>query len=82
MGDYIKRDDAIMLLHLSPTIESAEDEIRGYPAADVRENVRGEWIGKPKQENIFCRICSNCNQYSPVSFYCINCGAEMRGENR
>lgn len=51
--------------------------VEAIPADDVRENVRGEWIGKPKQENVFCRICSNCNQYSPVSFHCINCGADM-----
>ena len=53
------------------------------PTADVRENVRGEWIEK----NDVCR-CSVCGKEALWSErigcvctdYCPNCGADMRGE--
>ena len=50
--------------------------------ADVRENVKGEWIREP---NCYYR-CSVCGEHYP-SFrddmdynFCPNCGADMRGE--
>ena len=47
------------------------------PTADVRENVRGEWIqmfGK--------NLCSRCGHKIDIvpTNYCPNCGADMRGE--
>ena len=74
-----------------------DDMISGledYPTADVRENVRGEWIN----DNTACGLykCSVCNDFATVigwascvpieqmyriMKYCPNCGAEMRGES-
>ena len=57
------------------------------PTADVRENVRGEWIKYYK--NLSCyqiprKKCSVCGAIvADVSDYrfCPNCGADMRGES-
>lgn len=56
------------------------------PSADVRENVRGEWIPVTNGRGGF--ECSKCHDYAPsyqngddyLSHFCPNCGAEMRGE--
>ena len=59
------------------------------PTADVRENVRGEWIEDKKAEQehqlIFHKVwtCSQCGerQCRPKgSNFCPNCGADMRGD--
>ena len=51
--------------------------------ADVRENVRGEWIF-PYEDKKYKR-CSACGKtfYSipATSNFCPNCGADMRGES-
>lgn len=50
--------------------------------ADVRENVRGEWI--VKKDIINCSVCKRCSwskSYEDLvrSFnFCPNCGADMR----
>ena len=52
-----------------------ENMIDAQPTADVRENVRGEWI------NMFGHgICNICGyKGSPVlTNFCPNCGADMR----
>ncbi len=64
-----------------------------FPAADVRENVRGEWIALPDGKI----VCSNCYEnptnriiiggnivydMTPIKVrmkFCSNCGADMRG---
>ena len=64
--------------------------INRLPAADARENVRGEWIEDKKAEQehqlIFHKVwtCSQCGerQCGPKgSNFCPNCGADMRGES-
>lgn len=56
--------------------------IINQPTADVRENVRGEWVF-PYEDKKYKR-CSACGKtfYSipATSNYCPNCGADMRGE--
>ena len=50
--------------------------------ADVRENVRGEWIrrkDKPLQNWYQCSICGAICGDMPR--YCSECGADMRGDN-
>ena len=51
------------------------------PTADVRENVRGEWI---KKEGSLWTLatCSVCGELSVEGDkpFCPNCGADMRGE--
>ncbi len=52
--------------------------------ADVRENVRGEWVF-PYEDKKYKR-CSVCRKtfYSipATSNFCPNCGAEMRGDKK
>ena len=90
MSDYIKREDAIR--HIVKT--SAQNEL-DIPAigtviyilsemdsADVRENVRGEWIRTSK--NLYaCSNCGNCiiGERTSGMFFCPHCGADMRGES-
>lgn len=53
------------------------------PAADVRENVKGEWLHVVEEieGTTFrgCR-CSKCNYWKGMGIFnfCPNCGAEMR----
>lgn len=61
--------------------------IEGLDAADVRENVKGEWIKSQRDEDFV--VCSNCKNigyrtaawrtdYAERIKFCPNCGAEMR----
>ena len=60
------------------------EDIVKVPTADVRENVRGEWI--EKHYTINCSVCKNCLWSGPYidlvrKFnFCPNCGAYMRGD--
>ena len=58
--------------------------IDNVPTADVRENIKGEWIYKGLDFEIDSLYqCSACKHYHwSKSNYCPNCGAEMsmRGE--
>lgn len=80
MSDYISRQAAIEALagwKISPIV------LDPVPAADVRENVRGEWIfpyGDKKYKR--CSACGKTFYSIPAtSNFCPNCGAEMRGDN-
>ena len=59
--------------------------INEIPAADVRENVKGEWLADMiyDGEDEWCFLeCSNCKYRSDDHFnYCPNCGADMRGDS-
>jgi hypothetical protein len=61
------------------------------PTADVRENVRGEWLSKNldnfRKYEVICSVCGarfigNYDAYDePYDFnFCPNCGADMRGD--
>lgn len=52
------------------------------PTADVRENVKGEWLYKGLDFEIDSLYqCSACKHYHwSKSNYCPNCGADMRGD--
>lgn len=58
-----------------------EETISDFPAADVRENVRGEWVAD-ELETIVCSICKKPRRDNRVGHtnYCNSCGADMRGE--
>ena len=65
-------------------------QIEELPSADVRENVRGEWIeSNDEMYGSGCWKCSNCGYgYSYEAYFevndfnfCPNCGADMRGES-
>lgn len=73
---------------------SAIAALEEQPTADVRENVKGEWIEDNSREKSMMWRCSACGQiaYYPTigkrkGFkkhcgynFCPNCGADMRGE--
>ena len=84
--------------HIVPADVNAESYKRGWndaidsiiecePTADVRENVRGEWIKDYRNllgYQIPRKKCSVCGAIvADVSDYrfCPNCGADMRGES-
>lgn len=60
------------------------DLVRNFKTADVRENVKGEWLSG----DCMGASCSKCGEY--FSFrtfsevhnfnFCPNCGADMRGK--
>lgn len=77
--------------NISVTIREAMEAVKEQPTADVRENVRGEWIEDKKTEEeyqlMFTKVwkCSRCGEQQCrliASNFCPNCGAEMiRGEH-
>lgn len=96
MSDYIKREDLLDLYDLGDLeVENAKvplnvviQNIKDMPSADVIEQKKGKWIDYK---------CSECGEPIPISKvmlrgevvwerdqkpnFCINCGADMRGEN-
>ena len=59
------------------------EDVDAQPAADVRENVKGEWIRR--KDTIQCSQCKAKwidHTYLIETFrFCPNCGADMRGGN-
>ena len=88
MSDYIKREDAINVIHgltmYRGTIpfDSVIFNINKVSPADVRENVRGDWIYKKNSASCWCSICDfeNKHYYKDELDFCPNCGADMRGD--
>lgn len=89
MSDYIKREDAIRQIVKTsaqneldiPAIGTVIYILSEMDSADVRENVRGEWI---EQEDDYYHYweCSECGigvGLDDIRNYCPNCGADMRG---
>ena len=58
----------------------AQEAIYEVPAADVRENVRGEWI---EPNGVLTSLCSECGfiNNSAKWKFCPNCGADMRRQD-
>ena len=60
--------------------------IEDLSTADVRENVKGEWIPIEKGEKGYsagdfrCSVCGQPNKCYSLTPYCCNCGADMRGD--
>ena len=99
MSDYIKREDAIKAFCYRCLIRGKckldevyclpRKKLDEIPAADVRENVRGEWVfekgdGKTCVDGWVCTNCK-CSYHTNVPYfseykYCPNCGAIMRGD--
>lgn len=70
-------------------IDDMLDAVEDFPAADVRENVRGEWVAT---DGYMVDECSNCHfqicwddvpswleRLPHFTNQCPNCGADMRG---
>lgn len=96
MPEYVKpgNDKYIKLSQALKAIDDnacwyAHESMERIPAADVRENVHGRWIGVPvTQPYIKCSVCGHsCHAKTSLgSFggmqvdvynYCPNCGAQM-----
>ena len=89
MAEYIERKRLKFVIEKNfghGTIDPIIQLIDIQPTADVRENVKGEWIEDAIANNIY--RCSECGIDAPVeptrgteykSNYCPNCGADMRG---
>ena len=92
MARYIDTDIATKLMIQWADRETNDDIRHGYhncqvimynmPTADVRENVKGEWI--VDGQNVYCSHCkkeSGYNWYGASAFskFCPKCRAEMRG---
>lgn len=79
MSSYIRRKDAEFVLESWRIGTFILDPI---PTADVRENVRGEWIfpyGDKKYKR--CSVCGRVFYSIPYNTnFCPNCGADMRGD--
>ncbi len=101
MTDYIKRDDAINVFDWGiPDADVkcgiAIQNIKDIPTADVRENVRGEWLNMERIEDDKAEYitewqqaqCSVCHKWHTTPYmyffthydFCPNCGAEMGGD--
>ena len=66
------------------------DKIEKLPAADVRENKRGEWEERKDLNDVYweCSVCGEAidtfdgeSPYRQDWNYCPNCGSEMREED-
>ena len=96
MAEYIEREAFIKYLRktadelydapampMSYGIIGCANEAKAFPAADVRENVRGRW--RPYSPLTDTYECDKCGyQVIDESFctnYCPNCGADMRGKS-
>ena len=85
-GDYISREAAIisltgMFLDKSKDYCAACKAIERLHAADVRENVMGEWIDMLDSELFVFKKCSLCGETGVKTMnFCPNCGADMRGK--
>ena len=87
MDDYIKREDAYNTLtdyyhHRTDLQHDAlRDALSRVPTADVRENVRGEWLHISDGYCDFLK-CSQCGKTTDnQSNFCPNCGCLMKGED-
>lgn len=101
MIEYIERGKAIAIRYadginddgvLYVPSRDVNNHLKSLPAADVRENVHGEWKEKIVDDPIdncgglfrrrfYCTVCGNWQTYGRPKF-CPNCGANMRGEKR
>ena len=84
MADYIKRGDVLTFLQNRLNMQDEElpihfiqTVIEALPTADVRENVRGNWVFNDVNDCV-CSVCGKHEELKNVSNYCPDCGAYMR----
>lgn len=83
MAEYINKEEAKKALYSTFAFHSygggmAANVLDEVPAANVRENVKGEWVHVGTHEY----ECSMCHEriWNPcfwIEKYCFNCGADM-----
>ena len=92
MSRYIDADKLIEFANNTKDKTIDANDIARFPVADVRENVKGEWIeewGGYLKMYSKCSVCGYIPRYANVSImpssntllFCPNCGADMRGES-
>ena len=80
MSRYIDADKLIKFANNTKDKTIDANDIARFPTADVRENVRGEWIDRGKNMTIRWQ-CSECGRRDTHIYnFCPNCGADMRGD--
>jgi DNA-directed RNA polymerase subunit RPC12/RpoP len=81
MSRYIDADK-LKIVYASKDVEKYADAfnklVDAIPTADVRENVKGEWIA----DELTGWLCSNCGEHIVLDIrmhgnFCPNCGARM-----
>lgn len=82
MAEYIEKEAAKKELYSSFAFHNyaggiAASVIDKIPAADVRENVKGEWKVFYEPGNYVCSVCGLMPEH--ISKFCPNCGAKMGG---
>lgn len=93
MAEYIDKETAVLFLwesaeglHGTPSwaslLEECADKIADFPAADVRENVRAEWIQhyettSDNETLPYGWECSLCGRWEMEKQPFCNCGAKM-----
>ena len=83
MAEYIDKAIAVKGLRMAHDLDGA-DFVSNIPAADVRENVKGEWVRCDKHI-VKCPKCGNFLDMRGVNAgrgdanFCPNCGAQIGG---
>ena len=52
-------------------------ELNSFPTADVQEVRHGRLCGDAFDAVYQVKRCDNCDEYTPIGYYCYNCGAKM-----
>lgn len=83
MAEYIDKDIAVKGLRMAHDVDGA-NFVENIPAADVRENVVGEWIQhyettSDKETLPYGWECSLCGRWEMEKQPFCNCGAQMGG---
>ena len=84
MSRYIDADKLIEYANNTKDKTIDANDIARFPAADVRENVRGEWTDFSMSiKGVPTEACGVCGEWSlgMGKNFCPNCGASMRGDN-
>ncbi len=88
MKEYIEREAAYATLtdyyhHTTEGMHSAlREALSRVPAADVREVVRGKWIGDNRYFGFPNWHCSRCKGEGRGDYnFCPNCGAKMEADD-
>lgn len=88
MPKYINADDLIAEYKDKIGFNVAK-VVKNFPAADVRENIHGEWVPSDLDENFkVCSVCKNKGYKDRMAWrqdyikaylkFCPNCGADNR----
>ena len=78
-GTRLERNGTMAMVEIK---QWCVDLLEQLPSADVRENIKGEWIKQYFDFRDNCQIysCSKCDYQDVDTNFCPNCGADMRGE--